>query len=117
MDMRRVSIATVHERPPYSRYHALGGSLHRQLTRWTAGVFASFAVALTTGLAGFAFLILSQFGVGSAGSTLSTIGAVLMIASFLLFFLGAHCLDRADAADKAIRREFCREHGLDDLDR
>jgi hypothetical protein len=117
MDMRRIPIATIHERTSYSRHHALGGGLHRQLTQWTIGVFASFAVAATAGLAGFAFLTLSQFGVGSAGSTLSTIGAVLMIASFLLFFLGAHCLDKADAADKAIRRELGREHDVDEFDR
>ena len=80
--------------------------------RWNAGSFVSAFFGFVCGLGGLAigFLTVSELVV--AGTSLYTIGTVLIGTSLILFGLAAHCLDRADAVDKAIRLELCRKHGL-----
>jgi hypothetical protein len=56
--------------------------------------------------------VLSWTGLITASRLLaySTIG--LLFSSFILMFLGAHCLDRRDAAERAERIERSRREGL-----
>lgn len=37
---------------------------------------------------------------------------ITLVISFILLAFGSHFLDKADAADKAARIEYCEEHGL-----
>ena len=83
----------------------------QKLRRWFEGLFVSAFLGALSGLAGLTigFLGLSELIVPS--TRLYTIGTVLIGASFILFGVAAHCLDKSDAADKAIRmREYSRPH-------
>ena len=80
--------------------------------RWNAGSFVSAFFGFVCGLGGLTigFLTVSELTVPSTG--LYTSGTVLIGTSLILFGLAAHCLDKADAADKAMRLERCRQQGL-----
>ena len=86
------------------------------LRRWTAGLFVSAFLGVVSGFGGLALGFLTMGGLVVTSTGLYTFGTVLIGASFIMFGLAAHCLDRADAADKEIRLEYCRQHGLKDDD-
>lgn len=88
--------------------------MQRSLRRWNARLFVSAFFAIVSGLGGLTIGFLSTVELVVPSTTHYTIGTVLIGASFILFGLAAHCLDKADAADKAIRLEYCRLHGLKD---
>lgn len=90
--------------------------IQQSLRRWTTGLFVSAMLGAVSGLVGLTigFLTIGELIVPS--TSLYTVSAVLIGASFILFGLAAHCLDKADGADKAIRLEYCRQHGLKDED-
>ena len=93
-------------------------TLTRQnLRRWTVASFASAALGGLSGIAGFVIGLLTVGGLTVPSTTLYTIGTVLIGASFILFGLAAHCLDKLDIADGAIRLEYCRQNGLEDEER
>jgi hypothetical protein len=100
----------------------IGGSLlnrsttpaQRSLRRWNAGVFVSAVLGAVSGLVGLTIGFLTLLEIFVPSTKLYTISTVLLGASFILFGLVAHCIDRADAADKARRLEYCRQHGLTD---
>jgi hypothetical protein len=77
------------------------------MRHWIAGLFVS---ALLGGIAGLGFLMFLGFiAPMTSGYTVAT---VLIGVSFIFFGLAAHCLDKSDAADKALRLEYCRQRGL-----
>ena len=84
------------------------------IQRWTAALFVLAIFGCLAGLGGFCLWLLSMIGLIAATTNLYTVGTLLIGASFVLFGLSAHCLDRVDAADKSIRVEYCRQHGLGD---
>lgn len=102
----------------------IGGSLangnttrmRQSLRRWNAGLFVSAVLGALSGLVGLTIGFLTLLELVVPSTTLYATGTVLIGASFILFGLAAHCLDKADGADKAIRREYCRQHGLKDED-
>jgi hypothetical protein len=87
------------------------------LRSWNAGLFLSAIFAVVSGIAGLAIAVLAMGSVIAPSTNLYTVGTVLIGASFILFGLAAHCLDKAHDADKAMRIEYCRRHGLKDDDR
>ncbi|HVF30587.1 MAG TPA: hypothetical protein VNA22_06430 [Pyrinomonadaceae bacterium] len=82
--------------------------------RWRAGMSLAALSGAMTGLAGLALALVNAFGVALSTTSLYSIATLLIGASFVFFGLAAHCLDRADAEDKASRIEYCRRHGLKD---
>ena len=88
--------------------------LRESMRRWTAGLFVSAFLGGVAGLGGFALGFLTFLGFLAPITSLYTVTTVLIGASFILFGLAAHCLDKSDAADKAGRLEYCRQHGLKD---
>jgi hypothetical protein len=89
-------------------------SIERSLKRWTAGLFLSAILAAVSGLAGFTIAVMTFGGYVVPHTNLYALGTVFIGVSFILFGLAAHCLDKAAAADKAIRLEYSRKHGLKD---
>jgi hypothetical protein len=90
----------------------------QKLRRWVEGLFVSAFFGAFSGLAGLTigFLSLSELIVPS--TSLYTISTVLIGASFILFGLAAHCLDKTDAAEKAIRmEEYSQPRGPKDEER
>lgn len=99
----------------------IGGSLANRNTavrqsrrRWTAGLFVSAVLGAVSGLVGLTIGFLTLVELFVPSTILYTSGTVLIGASFILFGLAAHCLDKVAEADKAIRLEYCRQHGLRD---
>lgn len=90
--------------------------LQQSLRRWNVGLFVSAVLGAVSGLVGLTIGFLTLLELVVPSTTLYTISTVLIGASFVLFGLAAHCLDRADAADQAVRLEYCRQHGLKDED-
>jgi len=90
--------------------------LRSSLRRWNVGLIVSalFGTALGVGGLTIGFLTFGEFILPN--TSLYTISTVLIGASFVFFGLAAHCLDKADAAEKAVRLEYCRNHGLQDED-
>ncbi len=87
-------------------------TLQQSLRRWNTGLFVSGGLGAVSGLVGLMIGFLTLIEQFAPTTKIYTIGTVLIGASFILFGLAAHCLDRADATDKAIRLEYCRQHGL-----
>jgi hypothetical protein len=84
-----------------------------KLRRWVEGLFVSAFLGALAGLVGLTIGFLSLTELIVPNTSLYTIGTVLVGASFILFGLAAHCLDKTDAADKEIRREeYSRQQGL-----
>lgn len=82
--------------------------------RWTAGLFISAIVGAASGLAGLVLGLLTVFEVIHPTTGTYTTNTMLIGAAFIFFGLAAHCLDKADAAQKAIRLEYCRQNGMKD---
>ncbi|HUR98908.1 MAG TPA: hypothetical protein VMZ26_12650 [Pyrinomonadaceae bacterium] len=86
--------------------------LKSALKRWSVGLFISALLGVASGLGGLVIAFLAMSDLIRVSSGAYTTSAILVGASFILFGVGAHCLDMADAADKAIRLETCRQNGL-----
>jgi hypothetical protein len=89
--------------------------LEMSLRRWTAGLLISAVLGGLTGLTGLGIGALSILGVAHETSVV-TLGTLSIALSFPLLILAAHCLDKVDACDKAIRLERCRKTGFKDGD-
>ena len=80
-------------------------------TFWAAALFPCVAGAAVCMLSGLAISGLSALGLIS----LSRFGAystvTLLFGAFVLMFLGAHCMDRRDAAERSERLERSRGRG------
>ena len=79
---------------------------------WTAALFVSAILGAVSGLLGLALGFLTVAGLIVPTTSLYATATLLMGVSFILFGLAAHCLDKADAADKAIRLDYCRQNGM-----
>ena len=79
---------------------------------WTAALVPCFAGSAITLSAGMIVSVLSWTGLLTASSVLAYFTIGLLFSSFILMFLGAHCLDRRDAAERAERIERSRREGL-----
>ena len=77
---------------------------------WNWGLLISIGLGLLAAIVGLSFIIVSWFA--QVGMPWSIPGALLLVVSIALFFFAAHCMDKVDEAGKAIRREYCRTHGL-----
>ena len=88
--------------------------IRRSLRCWNAGLFTSGVLGALSAVLGITmgFVMLLELVVPS--TTLYATGTILIGGSFVLFGLMAHCIDKVDAADKALRLQYCREHGLKD---
>ena len=97
---------------------SVGGSITSPngdtLRRWTIALFVSAVLGGVSGLGGLTVGFLTMAELVAPSTNLYTISTVLIGASFLLFGLASHCLDKAEVADKAIRLEYARQHGLKD---
>lgn len=82
--------------------------------RWTAGLVVSAVFGGIFGLSGITLGVLTLGALVPTTTSIYTIGTVLIGTSFILFGLGAHCLDKSEAADEARRLEYCRSNGLKD---
>src|SRR4051812_4356787 len=79
---------------------------------WSAAIVPCFAGSAVTLGAGMAVSINSWSGLIAPSRSLAylTIGSIF--SAFILMFLGAHCMDRRDAAEKSERLERRRREGL-----
>ena len=80
---------------------------------WTAAIVPCFTGSGVTLAAGLAVSILSWTGLIHTSRLVAYLAVGLLLAAFVLMFLGAHCMDRRDAAEKAERLEQSRREGLD----
>lgn len=89
-------------------------SARRSLRRWSAALFITALLGGVSGLAGLTVAFVSLVELVIPSTTLYTTGTVLIGASFILFGLTAHCIDKIADADTARRLDYCRQHGLKD---
>ena len=84
--------------------------------RWMAGLVVSSVLGTFSGFGGMMIGLLSLLGLLGDGSSLPTVGTWLIVMVFPLFVGAAHALDKIHEAENAMRREYCRKHGLRDED-
>ena len=87
--------------------------LSKSRDRWTAVLLSSSVLGLAAGLGGLALSIVSWF-FHDTTKGVSELGTLLVVAFFPLLILAAHSLDKVREAEKALRMEHCRRHGLRD---
>lgn len=87
-------------------------TLQRSLRRWTAALFTTAIFGAVSGLVGLAVGIVTFLELVAPSTALYTTSTFLIGASFILFGLTAHCVDRVDAFDKELRLEYCRYRSL-----
>jgi len=80
---------------------------------WTAAIVPCFAGSAISLSAGMMVSILSWTGLIHTSRLVAYLAVGLLMAAFVLMFLGAHCMDRRDAAEKAERLEQSRREGLE----
>jgi len=79
---------------------------------WTAVIFPSFVGSGIALAAGMIVSILSWVGLFHTSRLVAYSAVGLLLLAFVLMFLGAHAMDRRDAAEKAERIEKSRREGL-----
>jgi len=79
---------------------------------WTAAIVPCFAGSAMTLVAGMIVSVLSWTGLVTTSRLLADFTIGLLFSAFVLMFLGAHCMDRRDAAERAERIERSRREGL-----
>lgn len=84
--------------------------------RWTAALTVSSVLGAFSGFGGMMIGLFSLVGLLDDDAVLSTVGTLLIVAAFPLFATAAHALDKIHEAEKTIRLEYCRKHGLKDDD-
>jgi hypothetical protein len=114
MEMKKMTTVTTINNIDRALADTLPTATQQSLRRWNSGLFVSGVFGAVSGLVGLMIGFLALIQVFVPSTSLYTISTVLIGSSFILFGLAAHCLDRADATDKAIRLEYCRQHGLSD---
>ena len=84
--------------------------LLRRRRRWALGLAVSITTAFLTGLLGLALGAISLLRLVLAESPSAIYGTVLLLVTFPLLVLAAHCMDKIDEVNRAIR-------GVNDLTR
>ena len=116
MEMKKMTTVTAMNKIGGSMVDSDATTMQQSLRRWSAGLFVSAVLGAVSGLVGLTMGFLTLLELFVPTTTLYTVSTVLIGASFILFGLAGHCLDKTDAADKAIRLEYCKQHGLKDED-
>jgi hypothetical protein len=88
--------------------------LQISLKRWNVGLFLSALSGILSGVGGIAIGFMAAGELVSPGDGFYTTSAILVGFSFILFGFAAHCLDKMEAVNKAMRLEYCRQTGLKD---
>ena len=94
------------------------GDFHRSRRRWVGCLLVSFIAAAITGIFGLTLSVMSILHFISRSNPLTPMGVFLLVATFPLLVFAAHCLDRADDANRQIRfaayrrRAFLKEDGI-----
>jgi len=86
--------------------------LHQRKRRWTTAFMISTALGTLAGGSGLGVNALFLVQLIQDQGPIRSLSTLLLVIAFPLLYLGAHCLDKADMAERAIRREYCRKHGL-----
>lgn len=109
----KVNIATVIPAPsaPTDR-SASDEPLFRQRRMWRIGILLSGGLGILLSFVGI--LLSFETYTGLTGRSVSSVGTLLLAASFPLLFLAAHCMDKVRDLDKCIRLEYCRRHGFEE---
>lgn len=100
----------------YKKQNQADSILCKSKARWTAALFISAVLGVSSGLTGLIISGLSLSGFLENTGGIRSLGSWLVAAAFPLLMLVAHCLDKIGAADKAIKLEYCRQHGFKDED-
>ena len=87
-------------------------SRRHALQAWNLGLIVSGIGGFVTGVCGIAIGFAAALGLTIEGPTLYITTTILIGASFVLFGIAAHCIDKANSVERAIRLERCRKHGL-----
>ena len=90
------------------RIHDKKAVLCRRKQRWTAALFISSVFGIILGGFGLVISGLNAFGFLTRGEGIGRVGSLLIVVAFPLVMFSAHCLDKIDQADKAIRIERCK---------
>ena len=88
--------------------------LHISLKRWNVSLFLSALAGVVSGVGGIAIGFLAFGELISPSAGVYTKSAILVGSSFILFGFAAHCLDEAEAVNKAMRLDYCLQNGLKD---
>ncbi|MBS1796118.1 MAG: hypothetical protein JSS81_19860 [Acidobacteria bacterium] len=81
---------------------------------WTNALILSAGLGIATGVAGLIINALALFGLLAENHFLKALGIWLIVVTFPLGALSAHCLDRLESIKKALKIEYCRNNGLPD---
>jgi hypothetical protein len=73
----------------------------------------SATLGALAGVIGLGINALFLFHLAQNKGPIGSMGISLLVIAFPLMFLGAHCLDKEDAVERAIRLDYCRKLGLD----
>lgn len=111
MDLK---VMTLNNVLPYDKRRGEASALHVTESRWTYCLFISSTLGVGAGLVGMVIGAFSLIGLLDGNRGIQTVGTWLIVAAFPLLILAAHCLDKAREAEKAMRLEHCRRHGLKD---
>ena len=115
--MNKAITASITDRIHYDTTDREATPSRRTLRRWNTGLLTAAVLGILTAMSGLVLGILTIGGYIDPGTGPYTTGVMLVGASFIFFGLAAHCLDKSDAVDKAIRQEYCKKHGLEDAER
>lgn len=88
--------------------------LHKSRENWITALFISSTLGVLMGLFGLVINGLSSFGFLANDQRIGQLGIWLIVVTFPLAAFTAHCLDKIDEANKTIRIEYCRKHGMND---
>lgn len=80
--------------------------------RWLNALFVASILGIVSGCAGLILSGLSLFGFLVNQPVINRLGTWLVVVAFPLMWFAAHCLDKADEAKKAIRREGCEREEM-----
>ena len=108
--MNRITAATLPERNETFPADATS-RLTSSLRRWTRTLFAAAVLAGIAALGSLAIGLFSFWGIGMTTAA-ATAGTLLIFSAFALLAAVAHCIDKVSEIETAMRREYCRQHGL-----
>ena len=77
----------------------------QSLYRWTACLVVSGGLGAVAAVSALVIGIISIAGPGEGSTDLSTLSKALVAVCFPVFIFAAHCMDRVDAARRAIRQD------------
>ena len=82
--------------------------------KWMIALSISFSFGVLTGLFGLVINGVVLLGFLANNRRINQLGIWLIVVTFPLAELSAHCLDKIDEAEKSEKSEYYRRHGLMD---